>query len=104
MSDSLQPHGLQPTRLLHPWDFPGKSTGVGCHRLLQCVLLCYANSESLKAYQRPILGERSEWAQLEDPGRFLQGIQARGVYASGKSTPEPRTGVFSIGRSTGELS
>ena len=23
------------TRLLHPWDFPGKSTGVGCHRLLQ---------------------------------------------------------------------
>ena len=24
------PHGLQPTRLLHPWDFPGKSTGVGC--------------------------------------------------------------------------
>ena len=29
VSDSLQPHGLQPTRLLHPWDFPGKSTGVG---------------------------------------------------------------------------
>ena len=29
VSDSSQPHGLQPTRLLHPWDFPGKSTGVG---------------------------------------------------------------------------
>ena len=29
------PHGLQPTRLLCPWDFPGKSTGVGCHCLLQ---------------------------------------------------------------------
>ena len=29
------PHGLQPTRLLHPWDVPGKSTGVGYHRLLQ---------------------------------------------------------------------
>ena len=28
------PHGLQPTRLLHLWDFPGKSTGVGCHCLL----------------------------------------------------------------------
>ena len=28
------PHGLQPTRLLRPWDFPGKSTGVGCHCLL----------------------------------------------------------------------
>ena len=29
------PHGLQPTRLLCPWDFPGKDTGVGCHFLLQ---------------------------------------------------------------------
>ena len=28
---SSRPHGLQPTRLLHPWDFPSKSTGVGCH-------------------------------------------------------------------------
>ena len=32
---SLPPHGLQPTRLLCPWDFPGKNTGVGCHFLLQ---------------------------------------------------------------------
>ena len=32
VSNSLRPHGLQPTRLLRPWDFPGKSTGVGCHR------------------------------------------------------------------------
>ena len=31
MSDSYGPHGLQPTRLLRPWDFPGRSTGVGCH-------------------------------------------------------------------------
>ena len=30
-----RPHGLQPTRLLCPWDFPGKSTGMGCHCLLQ---------------------------------------------------------------------
>ena len=29
-----RPHGLQPTRLLRPWDFPSKSTGVGCHCLL----------------------------------------------------------------------
>ena len=35
VSDSWWLHGLQPTRLLHPWDFPGKSTGVGCHCLLQ---------------------------------------------------------------------
>ena len=35
VSDSLRPHGLQPTGLLRPWDFPGKSTGVGCHCLLR---------------------------------------------------------------------
>ena len=37
MSDSVRPHGLQPTRLLHPWDSPSKNTGVGCHFLLQCM-------------------------------------------------------------------
>ena len=61
MSNSSRPHGLQPTRLLHPWDFLGKSTGVECHRLLQIrkyktwllrdphkinnnFLICYQNS------------------------------------------------------------
>ena len=34
VSDSSRPHGLQPTRLIRPCDFPGKSTGVGCHCLL----------------------------------------------------------------------
>ena len=34
LSDSSLPHGLLPTRLLRPWDSPGKSPGVGCHRLL----------------------------------------------------------------------
>ena len=35
VSDPQRPHGLQPTRLLRPWDSPGKSTGVGCHCLLE---------------------------------------------------------------------
>ena len=39
VSDSQQPHGLQPTRLLHPWDFVGKSTGWGCHCLLPYIRL-----------------------------------------------------------------
>ena len=34
-SDSVRPHGLQPTRLPCPWASPGKNTGVGCHALLQ---------------------------------------------------------------------
>ena len=33
----MRPHRRQPTRLLHPWDSPGKNTGVGCHFLLQCM-------------------------------------------------------------------
>ena len=37
VSDSVQPLRRQPTRLLHPWDSPGKNTGVGCHFLLQCM-------------------------------------------------------------------
>ena len=35
MSDSVPPQRRQPTRLPHPWDSPGKNTGVGCHFLLQ---------------------------------------------------------------------
>ena len=37
VSDSMRPHRQQPTRLHHPWDSPGKNTGVGCHFLLQCM-------------------------------------------------------------------
>src|SRR5574337_265452 len=56
MSDSLRPHGLQPTRLPHPWDFPGKSTGVGCHCLLsdtRCTV--YYFSSSLNKQEHPSL-------------------------------------------------
>ena len=35
VSDSLQPRGLQPTRLLCPWNSPGKNTGVGSHALFE---------------------------------------------------------------------
>ena len=44
VSDSSRSHGLQPTRLLCPWDFPGKSTGVGCHCLLQRCMHCFLYS------------------------------------------------------------
>ena len=39
VSDPQRLHGLQPTRLPRPWDFPGKSTGVGCH----CICLSLSN-------------------------------------------------------------
>ena len=37
VSNSVRLHRRQPTRLPHPWDSPGKNTGVGCHFLLQCM-------------------------------------------------------------------
>ena len=37
-------HRRQPTRLLCPWDSPGKNTGVGCHFLLQCMRACKVTS------------------------------------------------------------
>ena len=43
MSDPQRPHGLQPFRLLCPWDFPGKSIGVGCHCLLRNLVHRYLN-------------------------------------------------------------
>ena len=49
MSDTVQPHRRQPTRLPHPWDSPGKNTGVGCHFLLQCMKV---KSESEVAHVR----------------------------------------------------
>ena len=49
MSDSVRPRGLQPTRLLCPWDFPGKDTGVGCHFLLQCMKV-ESESEVAQSY------------------------------------------------------
>ena len=39
VSDSLQPRGLWPTRLLCPWNSPGKNTAVDSHSLLQGIFL-----------------------------------------------------------------
>ena len=47
VSDPQRHHGLQPTRLLHPWNFPGKSTGVGCHCLLRISVLAKVNNDGL---------------------------------------------------------
>ena len=72
MSDSVQPHRRQPTRLPHPWDSPGKNTGVGCHFLLQCVKV---KSESEDAQSCPTLSDPMDCSL---PGSSVHGIfQAR---------------------------
>ena len=54
MSDSVRPQRWQPTRLPHPWDSPGKNTGVGCHFLLQCMKV---KSESEATQSCPTLSD-----------------------------------------------
>ena len=44
---TLKPHGLQKARLLCPWNFPGKNTGMGCHALLQGIFLAQGSNPSL---------------------------------------------------------
>ena len=72
MSDSVRPQRRQPTRLLHPWDSPGKSTGVGCQFLLQCMKM---KSESEVAQSCPTLSNPMDCSL---PGPSVHGIfQAR---------------------------
>ena len=61
MSDSVRPHRRQPTRLHHPWDSPGKNTGVGCHFLLQCMKV---KSESEVAQSCPTLSNPMDCSLL----------------------------------------
>ena len=72
MSDSVQPHRRQPNRLPHPWDSPGKNTGVSCHCLLQCMKV---KSESEVAQSCPTLHDPMDCSL---PGSSIHGIfQAR---------------------------
>jgi len=72
VSDSVQPHRWQPTRLLCPWDSPGKNTGVGCHFLLQCMKV---KSQSEVAQLCPTLSDPMDCSL---PGSSIHGIfQAR---------------------------
>ena len=72
MSDSVQPHRRQPTRLPRPWDSPGKNTGMGCHFLLQCMKV---KRESEVAQSCPTLSDPMDCSL---PGSSVHGIfQAR---------------------------
>ena len=72
MSDSVRPQRWQTTRLPHPWDSPGKNTGVDCHFLLQCVKV---KSESEVGQSYPTF---SDPMVCSLPGSSIHGIfQAR---------------------------
>ena len=68
----MRPHRRQPTRLLCPWDSPGKNTGVSCHFLLQCMKM---KSETEVAQSCPTLSDPMDRSL---PGSSVHGIfQAR---------------------------
>ena len=68
----MRPHRRQPTRLLRPWDSPGKNTGAGCHFLLQCMKV---KSESEVAQSCLTLRDPMD---CSPPGSSIHGIfQAR---------------------------
>ena len=70
MSDSVQPHRWQPTRLRLPWDSPGKNTGVGCHILLQCMKVKSEVAQACSTLSNPM--------DCSLPGSSVHGIfQAR---------------------------
>ena len=50
------PRGLQPTRLLCPWDSPGKNTGVGSHSFLQGIFPTQGSNPGLLHYRRILKG------------------------------------------------
>ena len=73
----MRPHGLQPTRLLHPWDSPGKNSGVGCHFLLQCMKV---KSESEAAQSCPTCSDPMDCSHQAPPSmRFSWGAIAFSV-------------------------
>ena len=72
MSDSVRPHRWQPNRLCHPWESPGKNTGVGCHFFLQ-----YMKVKSESEVARSCL-TLSDPMDCSLPGSSVHGIfQAR---------------------------
>ena len=69
---TVRPHRWKPTRFPHPWDSPGKNTGVGCHFLIQCVKV---KSEREVAQLCLTLSDPMDYSL---PGSFTHGIfQAR---------------------------
>ena len=91
MSDSVQPHRRQPTRLRCPWDSPGKNTGVGCHFLLWCMKV---KSESEVTESCPALSDPMDCSL---PGSCIHGsFQTRVLEWGAKRPPNELTHLWVI--------
>ena len=116
MSNTLWPQGLQLTRLLCLWDFPGKNTAAGCHFLLQGIfstqgsnphLLCHLHSQVDSLSLSPLgspwnrtgmcsVVSDSLWPHRMQPARFRylwdSPIRDTGVgwHSSSRKSSQPR--------------
>ena len=75
MSNSLWFYGLQPSRLLCPWDFPGKNTRVDCHFLLQGIFL----TQGLNPCLLCLLHWQAGSLPLAPPGKPVYSVQFSSV-------------------------
>ena len=89
----VRPHRQQPTRLPHPWDSPGKNTGVGCHFLLQCRKV---KSESEVAQSCPTLVTPWTAAHQGPPSMGF----SRQEYWSGVPLPSPLASINPLNRTS----
>ena len=76
VSKSVRPHGLQPTRLLCPWDSPGKNAGMGCHFLLQGIFPTQGSNPRLLC----LLHWQAGSLTLVPPGKPLKCIKTSNHY------------------------
>ena len=93
MPDSFQPHGLQPARLLCPWDFPDKNTRVGCHALFQGIFLTQGSNPSTSLVSPALAGRfftsSAPWeAEVTIDGVKSHRLTSRGTWHWGVAEPQ----------------
>ena len=71
VSNSLWPHGLQPTRLLYPCDFLDKNTGLGCHSLLQGIFPTQGLNPHLLHWQVGSLPSEPPGKPIRESNRYI---------------------------------
>ena len=102
ISDSLRSPELQSARLLRPWDFPGKDTGVGCHTLGQGIFPTQGSNLDLP-FCRRILYRLSHQGR-QPPGKPLpqvyssQRIKRHCLWFFNLGWPHRHRGTFSLPR------
>ena len=98
MFDSLRPHGLQPTRHLCPWNFPGKSTGLSCHFLLQGIFPTQGSNSGLPHYRQTLyhLSHRESPVIYEGGSKWVKVTQSCPILCDPMHCSPPVSSVHRI--------